>query len=152
MAKGVTFDCNLNFHQHTSEVALKDNRVLACIKKAFIDSNYDVFLKLYKVLVRPIMEYANIIWGHYFLLDKRKLERIQHRAAKLIPSLNNKLYHECLMSLDLPSLYYRSIRSDLIFLFKLLNGQFKLLFYPFPKYLHHRELTEILHTIYPTSM
>ena len=43
---GVTFDCNLNFHQHTSEVALKANRVLAFIKRAFIDLNYDVFLKL----------------------------------------------------------------------------------------------------------
>ena len=39
---GVTFDCNLNFHQHTSEVALKANHVLACIKRAFIDLNFEV--------------------------------------------------------------------------------------------------------------
>ena len=32
---GVTFDCNLNFYQHISEVALKANHVLACIKRAF---------------------------------------------------------------------------------------------------------------------
>ena len=34
---GVTFDCNLNFHQHTTDVALKANHTLACIKKPFID-------------------------------------------------------------------------------------------------------------------
>ena len=84
---GVTFNCYLNFHQQTSEVALKANRVLACMKRAFIDLNCDVFLKLYKALVRPIMEYANIIWGPHFLLDKRKLERVQRRATKLIPQL-----------------------------------------------------------------
>ena len=82
---GVTFDCYLNFHQQTSEIALKANRVLACMKRAFVDLNCDVFLKLYKALVRPIMEYANIIWGPHFLLDKRKLERVQCRATKLIP-------------------------------------------------------------------
>ena len=39
---GVTFDCNLNFHQHTSKAALKANRVLACIKRAFLDLNFEV--------------------------------------------------------------------------------------------------------------
>ena len=129
---GVTFDCYLNFHQQTSEVALKANRVLACMKRAFVDLNCDVFLKLYKILVRPIMEYANIIWGPHFLLDKRKLERVQSRATKLIPQLSDKLYQHCLISLDLPSLHYRSIRGDLIFLYKLINGYFILLFLLYP--------------------
>ena len=52
---GVTFDCYLNFHQQTSEVPLKANHVLACMKRASVDLNCDVFLKLYKALVRPIM-------------------------------------------------------------------------------------------------
>ena len=33
---GITFDCYLNFHQQTSEVALKANCVLACVKRAFV--------------------------------------------------------------------------------------------------------------------
>ena len=45
---GVTFDFYLNFHQQTSEVALKANHILACVKRAFVDLN---FLKLYKALV-----------------------------------------------------------------------------------------------------
>ena len=67
---GVMFDCYLNFHQHTSEVASKANRVLACMKRAFTDLNNDGFLKLYKAMVRPIIEYANTIWGPHFLLFK----------------------------------------------------------------------------------
>ena len=79
------------------------------MKRAFVDLNCDVFLKLYKALVRPRMEYANIIWGPHFLLDKRKLEKVQRHATKLIPQLSDKLYQYRLISLDLPSLHYRSI-------------------------------------------
>ena len=108
---GVTFDCYLNFHQHTSEVASKANCVLACMKRAFTDLNNDGFLKLYKAMVRPIMEYANTIWGPHFLFDKRRLERVQRRATKMIPSLSNKSYQHHLTSLDLPSLTYRNTRG-----------------------------------------
>ena len=128
---GVTFDCHLNFHQHTSEVASKANRVLACMKRAFTDLNNDGFLKLYKAMVRPIMEYANTIWGPHFLLDIRRLERVQRRATKMIPSLSDKSYQHRLTSLDLPSLTYRNTRGDLTFLYKLLNGYFNLDFSTF---------------------
>ena len=80
------------------------------------------------------MEYTNIIWGPHFLLDKRKLERVQRRATKLIPQLSDKSYQHRLISLDLPSLRYRSIRGDLIFLYKLINGYFILDFSTFLLY------------------
>ena len=35
----VTFDCNLNFLQCTSEVAWKASHTLACIKRAFVYLN-----------------------------------------------------------------------------------------------------------------
>ena len=41
----VTFDCNLNFHQHASEVAWKASHVLACIKRAFVYLNNDVLVR-----------------------------------------------------------------------------------------------------------
>ena len=59
--------------------------------------------------------------GPHFLLDKRKLEKVQRRATKLIPQLSDKSYQHHLVSLDLPSLHYRNIRGDLIFLYKLIK-------------------------------
>ena len=85
-------------------------------------------------MVRPIIEYANTIWGPHLLLDKRRLERVQHRATKMIPSLGDKSYYHCFISLDLPSLNYRKIRGDLIFLYKLINGYFNLDFSTFLLY------------------
>ena len=101
------------------------------MKRAFTDLNNDGFLKLYKAMVRPIMEYANTIWGPHFLLDIRRLERVQRRATKMIPSLNDQSYQHRLTSLDLPSLTYRNTRGDLIFLYKLINGYFNLDFSTF---------------------
>ena len=43
----------------------------------------------------------------------------------------DKSYLHCLISLDLPSLNYRRIRGDLIFLYKLINGYFNLDFSTF---------------------
>ena len=32
-----------------------------------------------------ILEYGNIIWGPYYVMDQRKLEGVQRHATKLIP-------------------------------------------------------------------
>ena len=111
----------------------KANRVLACMKRTFTDLNNDGFLKLYKAMVRPIIEYANTIWGPHFLLNKRRLKRVQRHAIKMIPSLSGKSYRHCLISLDLPSLNYSRIRGNLILLCKLIiiNGYFNLDFSTF---------------------
>ena len=74
------------------------------IKRAFTDLNNDGLLKLYKAMVRPISECAKVIWGPRFLLDKRRLERVQQRTIKMISSLSDKSYHHNLISLDLATI------------------------------------------------
>ena len=84
----------------------------------------DVMTKLYTTLVRPIVEYNNIIWGPSYTLDNQKIERIQQRASRIIPSISHVPYHvhDRLKSLNLPSLQYCRRRSDLIYLYQILNG------------------------------
>ena len=71
-------------------------------------------------MVRPILEYGNVIWGPHYVLDQCKLEGVQRHVTKLVPSLRNESYIDRLTVLNLPSLLYRYRRGDLIFLFKLL--------------------------------
>ena len=120
---GILFDTGLKFHQHVSEAAMKANRVLACMRRGFINLNESVLLQLYKSMVRPILEYDNVIWGPHYILDQRKLEGVQR---KLVPSLRDESYVNRLTMLNLPSLLYRFRSGDLIFLFKLLNSCFEL--------------------------
>ena len=69
-----------------------------------------MILTLYKSLLRPILEYGNIIWGPHFTLDQRAIEHTQRRATKLVLELKDSEYVEQLEALDLPSLLYRRTR------------------------------------------
>ena len=76
------------------------------------------------MLIRPILEYNNVIWGPHYTLDKRKVEKVQQRATCLLLHLHDKSYAKRLTLLSLPSLQYRRLRGDLIFLYKVLNNYF----------------------------
>ena len=58
-------------------------------------------------MIRSISEYGNVILGPHYVLDQCKLEGVQWRATKLVPSLRDKSYIDQLTSLNLPSLLYR---------------------------------------------
>ena len=51
----------------------------------------------------------------------RKLENVQRRATKLIPSLQNLTYSKRLHNHNLPSLSYQCSHMDLIMAYKILN-------------------------------
>ena len=117
---GILFDDSLKFHDHASTVSGKANRLLGLISKSFEFLEPEMFVKIYKTLVRPILEYCNPIWGPNYILDQR-IENVQRRATCLIPSIRNNTYPERLAILDLP---FIQIRGDLIFMYKIINNYF----------------------------
>ena len=121
---GVILDYQLKFCLHTTEVAVKANRLLGLIKKSFDYLDSDMLTKLFTVFVRPTLEYGNAVWGPFFVLDQRKVEKVQHRATRLLPSLRDKPYEERLAALQLPSLAHRHRRGDMILLYKIINNYF----------------------------
>ena len=73
-------------------------------------------------MVRPHLEYGNIIWHPRYRRDKLEVEKIQRRATRLIPSLKGLSYEERLRALKLPSLEHPRMRGDMIQVFKILKG------------------------------
>ena len=67
---------------------------------------------LYKSMVRPHLEYGNMIWGHFYMQDIKAVEAIQCRATKLVSHLKNEPYEERLKILKLPSLVFRRKHGD----------------------------------------
>ena len=108
---GVFVDDHLKFHDHTAAVVAKANRILAIISKSFANLDLLMFPILYKVLVRPILEYGNVVWGPFFVTDQIAIEKVQRRATKLVTSIRELPYNERLSTLKLPSLYYRRRRG-----------------------------------------
>ena len=110
---GVTFTVSLKFDEHIQNVTTKANQIVGMIKRSFTHMDNDIFLKLYKSVVRPHLEYANVIWHPIFAKQLKKLENVQRRATKLVPNLKSLSYTERLMSLNLPTIQYRQL-GDLI--------------------------------------
>ncbi|XP_072013931.1 uncharacterized protein [Amphiura filiformis] len=118
---GVQFDKTLTFGKHIGTIANKATRVVGVIKRTFDHMDEHVFKTLYKSMVRPHLEYANSVWSPYLKRDIDKLEKVQRRATKIVPSLRDTPYTTRLMLLDLPTLAYRRLQGDLIQVYKILH-------------------------------
>jgi len=78
--------------------------------------------QLYTSLVRPQLEFGNVIWSPYLKGDIDLLEKVQHRATRMIPGLAKLEYEERLKKMDLPPLTFRRARGDAIETYKYLHG------------------------------
>lgn len=100
------------------------NSMLYMIRKAFHVINKDLFIRIYKSYLRPLLEYAFQIWSPYFKKDITLLEKVQRRATKMVASLKDKPYEERLQELGLTTLEDRRKRGDLIETYKVLSGHY----------------------------
>jgi len=80
---GVIIDQNLKFHQHAAAAADKANRILGFINKCFEHLDVDTLPLLYKTLVCPILEYANALWGPYYITDRNYLKEFRGKLLNL---------------------------------------------------------------------
>ena len=108
---GVIIDKNLTFRDHINSKVNIVNRNLGIIFRTFTFVDEEIFLNLYKSIVRPHVEYATPVWSPLYKKDKIIIENIQRRATKLVDSCKNVTYQEKLRKLGLPTLEYRRERE-----------------------------------------
>ena len=123
---GVTFDSNLTFDIHINKAIGKANQMVGLIRRTFSYLTKDTFLKLYKALIRPHLEYGNNVWHPRFIRQSAAVERVQRRATKLLRECEGLTYPQRLAYLGLHSLKGRRVRGDLIDIYKLFNDGYDL--------------------------
>ena len=96
--------------------------MLAVVRRSFANIDEFTLPLLYKAIVRPYLEYGNIVWGPFGKTDQKRLEQVQRRATRMVGSLKHRPYSERLRHLGLPSLFYRRRRGDMIAVFQLFHG------------------------------
>ena len=116
---GIQIDSHLKFHEHTTVVTKKANRLLSIIHKVFHYFDKATFINLYKTYIRPVLEYGNIIWGPLFVLDQQQVEKVQKRATRLVHDLRDRTNNNHLAVLNLPSLKYQRHQGDMIMIYQL---------------------------------
>ena len=119
---GITLDTSLKFDNHIQKKINKANQVMGLIKRSFDYLHKDVFVRLYKTLVRPHLEYGNSVWHPNLKRQSIAIEKVQRRATKVVKACKNMSYEERLRFLHLPSLKGRRIRGDLIQVYKIVTN------------------------------
>ena len=97
---GVLIDDKLGFDKHIRSIVKKANRMLGLIKIGFSCLDKEIFMNLYPVLVRPLLEYCVQVWSPYKRKYINLLEGVQRRATKLVPELRELQYEERLKNWD----------------------------------------------------
>jgi hypothetical protein len=77
---------------------------------------------MYKTLVRPILEYASIIWSPTRIGLINQLEKVQRKMSKWIIRDPTIPYAERLRKLQLPSLKWRRNYLDLLRVYQIMHG------------------------------
>ena len=97
------------------------NQNLGIIFRTFIFLDRDVFVNLFKSMLRQHLEYASLVWSSLYKKDKTAIENMQRRSTRLVKSLQGLTYSERQV-LGLPTLRYRRDIADLIQMYKIMHG------------------------------
>ena len=119
---GVTITNDLQSSKQCIEVEKKAQKLLGYIKRQFRSRKKENIVTLYNALIRPHLEYCVQFWSPSLRKDIERLEAVQARATKLIPSIRHLSYERRLEHLNMYSLEKRRLRGQLIETFKILKG------------------------------
>ena len=98
---GITFDPSLLFDLHIQAAINKANKMSGIIKRSFDFIQEDTFVQLYKTMLRPHLEYGNVILSLQLKRQSVAIEKVQRRATKLVKSCKNLPYEKRIQILNL---------------------------------------------------
>ena len=85
---GVVFSSDLKWKQQVIACSSRANSMLGLIRKTFVSFDVGLVRTLYTVYVRPLIEFAVPVWNPSLIGDMELLEKVQHRATRLVPMLD----------------------------------------------------------------
>ena len=101
---GLIISSDLKWVNHIDKATNTAKSVIAQIRNSFSYFDAELVKLLYVSLIRPHLEFAVPVWNPYLKKDIEKIERIQHKATRLIPKLRKKCYEDRLDEMRLTTL------------------------------------------------
>lgn len=125
---GVYFDSKLNFRAHFNYIINRGFRMQGFIIRASKGLKKPLsLLRLYCALVRPILEYATVVWSPFYNVHSQSIERVQKSFLRSVCGRFGLL--RCLQSyasrverFKLPLLSKRRDYNELIYLHKIIHS------------------------------
>ena len=104
---GLTLQSSMSWRKHIVQVYEKASKRLNMLKFVTYKLDRSILTSLYKSLIRPLMEYGDVIWNNCYECDSALLDSVQYEAARLVTGaikgtssarLYKELAWECLSS------------------------------------------------------
>ena len=126
---GVTFDFQLKFTSHVSNICKKSSRQLNVLKRMGKHLCKLSKLTIYHSFIMSNFNFCPLVWHFCGETNTKKIEKIQERALRFIYNDFENSYDTLLIKSKLPSLKIRRMRSIALETFNILNKNG-------PSYLH----------------
>ena len=81
---GLHVHSKLSWSYHCKSIVSRATRSLNCLRRSMFGCGREAKYMAYRALVRPILEYAAVVWCPYTMKDINLLESLQGRAARWI--------------------------------------------------------------------
>ena len=118
---GVMVHESLKPSTQVAKAAAKANQVLGQMARAVTLRDKVTWPRLYKIYVRPHLEYAVQSWSPWTQADKEVLEKVQERALRYMSGCEGSTYEARLAAANLTTLEARRERGDMIQVWKYLH-------------------------------
>jgi ribonucleases P/MRP protein subunit RPP40 len=118
---GITVASSNKSSAHCRAIANKALSALQIITRCFHNRSLSFQIQLYKIYVRPIIEFASPTWSPHLQSDIRTIEKVQRIFTRYIPSLKGLPYAQRLFACSLPTLELRRRYFDLVHLYKIIH-------------------------------
>ena len=119
---GIIRTSDFSYNTHINSIISKASRSAGMLYRAFSTRNEVFIVKLYVAYVRPILEYASVVWNPTRIGLQKDLERVQRRFTRRLRGLRDMPYDKRLEHLQLISLKDRRLHADLAMAFKALRN------------------------------
>lgn len=120
---GLTFSHDGKWHTHINNILSSASKMLGVMRSLKFKLHRKTLNQLYFSYLRPLVEYASIVWDGCTVYEQQQLERFQYEAARIVTGLTRSVSIENLMSeIGWLSLYDRRQFQKLVTMYKIVNG------------------------------
>ncbi len=88
---GLTLSDNGSWHEHISNIISSASKVLGSMRMLKFKLKRNTLNQIYISYLRPIIEYASIVWDNCANYEKEALDRIQYDAARIVTGLTRSV-------------------------------------------------------------
>lgn len=88
---GLTLSSDLKWHEHIHNITVSATKVLSSMRAVKYKLKRNTINQIYISYMRPILEYASVVWDGCTEYEKRSLELLQFEAARVVTGLTRSV-------------------------------------------------------------